>query len=373
MKKLALIAFALLFGVVALLLIVVKVTYGGGRPFPDVSTAPALGRDAVDVVAELDSPPACVAVSADGRVFVDLHAFGHPKRFSPNVLFEIIDGRPVPFPDAETQSDLRAPFGLTVDRQNRLWTVESGGLEGFQTRIIAFDLETGQRVVDIRLPKDVATFAQDLRITSDGRMIVLADTGLFRFTAPSLWVVDAQTGHVVRRFTDHPSLVPEDYFIRRFDGAPHRLAYGLISFQVGVDGLSISDDGQWLYYATMTHRGLYRLRLSALLDPQQDVAASVERVGDKPQSDGIEVGADGTVVLTDIENHGLATVDASGRLQTLVKVTDVIWADSVALAPNGDVYFTDSAIPAYVQPFATPPPKAILEGRAPFKVYRVRR
>ena len=360
-------------GTVALALAIIKGIYGGGQPFPDVSTPPALTDEAIEVIAELDRPPACIAVSGDGRVFFDLHAFGHPKRFGDDVLFEIVDGRPVPFPNAAAQKDLRAPFGITVDRQNRLWAVESGGLEGFQTRIVAFDLSDGRKIIDHRLPEGVGTFAQDLRVTPDGRTIVLADTGLFRFTEASLLVVDAATGAFRRRFSGHPSLEPEDYFIRRYDGAPHRLAYGLVSFQVGVDGLSISPDGEWLYYATMSHRGLYRLRMSALLDPSGDVVATIERVGGKPQSDGIEVDASGTVFLTDVENSGIATVDASGQLSTLIKKRGVIWADSVALGQNGDVYFTDSAIPAYVQPLATPPPPEVLDAHKPFRVYRIRR
>ena len=357
----------------ALALAAVKWKYGLGEPYPDVSTAPAMKADAIEVVAELDFPPACVAVSDDGRIFFDLHAFGHPKRFQEAVLFEVVDGKPTPYPSAEAQKSLRAPFGLTVDRHNRLWTVESGGLEGLQTRVIAFDLATGQQVIEHLLPEGVGRFAQDLRVTPDGQTVVLADTGLFRFTTPALIAMQAKTGQVIRQFSDHPSLTPQNYYIRRFDGAPHRLAYGFINFQVGVDGLSITPDGRWLYYATMSHGELYRVPLATFLDPAADVASAVERVAAKPQSDGIEVDGSGTVFITDIENSGLMTVDAQGALRTFVRVARVIWADSVALAPNGDVLFTDSAIPAYIQPLATPPPESVLVGERPFRLYRVRR
>lgn len=142
-------------------LVAIKFLYGGGQPFADVSTPPLLGPDHVEVIATLDRPPACVAVSSDGRIFFDLHAFGHPKRFDDNVLFELVDGKPVPYPSAAAQADLRAPFGLTVDRHRRLWTVESGGLEGFRTRVLAFDLNSGKQVVEHLLPDGVGQFAQD--------------------------------------------------------------------------------------------------------------------------------------------------------------------------------------------------------------------
>jgi sugar lactone lactonase YvrE len=354
-------------------LVTVKVLYGGGEPYPSVATTPSVSADAVSVVIELDRPPACIAVSADGRVFFDLHAFGHPKRFGEDLLFEVVNGEAVPFPSVEAQRDLRAPFGLTVGPRNRLWVVESGGLEGFRTRVLAFELDSGERVVEHLLPEDIGTFAQDLRVTPDGRHIVLADTGLFRFTAPSLLVLDAENGEVIRTFSGHPSLEPQDWVTRRWDGGFHRLAWGLVSFQVGVDGLSISEDGRWLYYATMSHDTLFRLSLEQLVDPDvadRVVAASVEGVGTKPLSDGIEhVG--GVTYITDIENSGIATVDAEGRLRTLLRLDGVIWADSVAIAPDGDVLFTDSAIPAYVQPLATPPPEDVLAQHRPYRIYRV--
>ncbi|MEM7678563.1 MAG: hypothetical protein AAF449_21455 [Myxococcota bacterium] len=362
--------FGALGALLAMALMAIKIFFGGGQPFADVSTPPLLGADAVEVIAELDRPPACVAVSSDGRIFFDLHAFGHPKRFDDHVLFELIEGKPVPYPTAAAQAELRAPFGLTVDDQQRLWTVESGGLEGFQTRVLAFDLISGRRVIEHRLPEGVGQFAQDLRVTPDGQTVILADTGLFKFTAPSILAIDAVSGEVRATFKDHPSLEPQDFFIRRFDGEPHRLAFGLISFQVGVDGLSISDNGEWLYYATMSHGKLYRLRIDALL--KGDAASSVQEVADKPQSDGIEIDASGRVYITDIENQGLAVVEPDGQLKTLVRISDVIWADSVAIEPSGSVLFTDSAIPAYVQPLATPPPPQVLRAHRPFKIYRVK-
>jgi sugar lactone lactonase YvrE len=350
-----------------------KVIYGGGDPYPDVSTMPLIDAESVEVLVELDFPPACVAVSSDGRLFFDLHTFGHPKRFGEDVLFELRDGTPVPYPDAASQRELRAPFGLTVGPGDRLWVIESGGLEGFRTRVLAFDLATGARVADHRLPKGVGRFAQDLRVTPDGRHLVLADTGLFRFTDPSLLVVDAANGDVVRTFSGHPSLEPQDWFIRRWDGTPFRLAWGLISFQVGVDGLTISDDGVWLYYATMSHDGLYRVSLDRLRDPDADhdaVSATIERVATKPLSDGIEH-VNGTTYITDIENGGIATVDDSGTLRTLVSLSDVIWADGVTVTPEGAVVFTDSAIPAYGQPLASPPPLEVLARSRPYRLYRV--
>ncbi|MEM6927217.1 MAG: hypothetical protein AAF602_09825, partial [Myxococcota bacterium] len=150
--------------------------------------------------------------------------------------------------------------------------------------------------------------------------------------------------------------------------------FGLVSFQVGVDGITFSADGDWLYYGTMSHDTMHRLPAAALLDPSVDdhaLAERIERVGPKPQSDGIATTADGDILITDVENGGLAVLRPDGTLATLTASPDVVWADSVEVAPNGDIWFTDSAIPVYLRQDLQPPARAALDAAAPYHLYRI--
>ncbi len=367
-----LVGVGLLIGLVVVGLVVVKLQFGGGSPFPDVSTPPEVPMSAVEAIA-LDLPPGCVTVSADGRVFFDTHPFAVPGRFGAPHLFEIVDGEPVPWPSEEAQSDLVAPFGLTTDAEGRLWITEPATLDRPATRLLAFDIASGERVFEHRLPAGEARFAQDLRVSPDGQSIVLADTGAFALTPGQLLVFDIATKRIVRTFRDE-SLNPQDWVIRRYDGRPHRVGFGLVSFQVGVDGITFSSDGDWLYYGTMSHDTMHRLPSDALLDPgvtNQALANRIQTVGTKPQSDGIAATPDGDVLVTDVENGGLAVLRPGGELATLTKSPDVIWADSVEIAPNGEIWFTDSAIPAYLQQTLQPPPREVLEAGAPYHIYRI--
>lgn len=131
---------------------------------------------------------------------------------------------------------------MTVDRQNRLWLIEPAGLDHEQTRLSAIDLASGERVFEHCFAKGEATFAQDPRVSPDGRTVVMADTGLFRFTPPGLLVFDVTTKRLLTRLASHPSLRPQNWVMRTAK-APHRLGYGLVTFAVGVDGLEISRDG----------------------------------------------------------------------------------------------------------------------------------
>lgn len=179
-------------------------------------------------------------------------------------------------------------------------------------------------------------FAQDLRVTSDGRPVILADTGLLRFTSAVLIGLDTENRTFRKVLEAHETTVPQNWVMRRTAGTPFRLGYGLVTFQVGVDGVEISADGEWLIYATMTHVSVYRVPKRLLLDPNvsdQIIGDAIERLGPAPMSDGITLDAAGNVILTDVEYGGLASLK-DGELQALVQIDGFDWADSVSVAPN---------------------------------------
>ncbi|MGF1465604.1 MAG: SMP-30/gluconolactonase/LRE family protein [Sandaracinaceae bacterium] len=373
MKRLrrVLLAFAL---VLVALLVAVKCAYGGGRPYPDVSTPPRIPDGDVVRAVGLDFPLGNVTGTSTGRIFFNLHPFAQAHRFTDAFLFELVDGEPRPYPSAAAQAGLRHMFGMTADRQGRLWLVSPAALDRPGTRLIAYDLATDERVVDHTFASGVARFAQDMRVLPDGRRMILADTGAFHFTSAALLVLDLETFAVRRVLAGHPSTQPQDWFIRT-DRGPHRIGFGLITFAVGVDGIALSDDGVWAYYATMSHDSLYRVRTADLLDASlddADLGRRVERVGPKPLSDGIAVTADGAVLITDIENGGIARLSAGGDLETLTRSRDVVWADGVHVTPTGEVWFTDSAIPSYLDPLLRAPSRAALRRDAPHGLYRFR-
>jgi sugar lactone lactonase YvrE len=103
------------------------------------------------------------------------------------------------------------------------------------------------------------------------------------------------------------------------------------TFSVGIDGIEISRDGNWLYYGAMSHDTMYKLPMKALRDAQlgaADLAKQIQAIGRKPLNDGI-------------------TVDA-----------------------QDNILITDSGIPAYIDQLARPPAREKLKAAAPYKIYR---
>jgi sugar lactone lactonase YvrE len=352
-------------GVVTLVVIglgTVKLLYGMGTPYPDISTAPVLSDDRLTKIVELQYPPGNVAASADGRIFFNYHPFAQAQRFEPATLFELRDGKPQAFPNADYQKSLQGVFGLTVDKQNRLWLIEPAGLDHQQTILRGIDLAKNEEMFQFKFPPKTLGFAQDLRVSPDGTTIYLADTGLFKFTSPSIIKFDIASKTFETLIGDTPETRPQDWVIRTPFG-PHKLGYGLVTFSVGVDGIEVSPDGEWLYFGSMSHDTLYRLSLKS-----KD--AKPEAIGKKPLSDGITLDPQGRALITDIENGGIARMDASGKLETLVKNSKIVWADGIVVQGNRAL-FTDSAIPAYIDQLARPPSAEKLAAGRPYVIYAV--
>lgn len=357
-----------------LALIAVRVTLGGGKPYPDVTTAPVIASERLSTPILTPYPPGMVASAPDGRIFFTYHMLHKPERFTPATVFEWVDGRAVPFPSEAMQAQFHGAMGITADRQGRLWIIKPGALEGRNTQLLAIDIATGTKILDHHFSKDEAGFAQDMRVSQDGRTVFLADTGLFKFTQANLLVFDVESQVARTVLKGHPSVSPQDWVIRKTNGEPYKLAFGFLTFSVGVDGIALSHDGAWLYYAAMSHDSVFRIPTSALLDASltdAELAKQIERVGSKPMSDGIELLADNTVLITDVENGGIVALAPDGRLTTLTKDPAVNWTDSVTVAPDGAIWFTDSRLTDLIDQFATPSDDGAMLARGPYAIHRI--
>ncbi|MCJ8169187.1 major royal jelly family protein [Atopomonas sediminilitoris] len=338
--------------------------YGGGESYPDLSGPPLIPEDQLDIAASSDEPIGNVAVSADERLFFTIHPESRPEH---NRLVEWRNGQAVAFPNAEIQSQLGDILGIVIDRQNQLWAVDHGlhGVKG--AHLLRFDLNNNQLVERFALPRDVAgigSFVQDLQVSSDGRWVYLADVGFFAKRA-GIIVFDTQKRQARRLLDQHDSVSAENWLIQTPSKAMTFLG-GLVSLKAGIDGLVLSNDDAFLYYAAMNHTSLFRVPTSALQSGNDDlVIASIERIGNKPLADGLSIDNAHGVYITDVEHGAVLRMKPDGSLSTLVKSAQIRWADALSFGPNGWLYLADSAIPEQMLRS-----KANMREHAPYHIFR---
>lgn len=326
--------------------IVVRLRYGGGEPYPDLTGEPRLPPAALETVVSYDEPIGNVAVSRDGRVFFTVHPEARPEGAK---LLEWRDGRAYPFPDEISQERLfETPLGVVVDSRDRLWTIDHGSHGLGTPRLLAIDLGSGGVVHDHRFPGDIAplgSFLQDLQVTADGGTVFVADASFWR-QDPALVVHDVASGHDRRLLEHHASVTAQNWIIV----TPSRTMSffgGLAAMKPALDGIALAADGSWLAYGAMTHDTLYQAPTSALLDPRleaAELAACVERLGRKPLSDGLSSDREGGVWITDVEHGAVLRMNPERVLETWIETPRIRWADALCFGPDGWLYVADSAL-----------------------------
>lgn len=351
----------------ALLAVVVRVRYGGGGPYRDLSGPPLLPESALEVAVQFDQPIGNVAVDSNGRVFFTVHPESRPVG---DKLFVSDHGQIRPFPaSAQQAAHFQTPLGVRIDRQNRLWVIDHGN-HGFDTpRLTAWSLDSGELVHEFAFPADIApkgSFLQDLAIDSLGTTVFIADVA-FWAKRPALVVYDVTNKSAKRLLENDPSVQPQDYVIRT-PSKTMTFFGGLAALKAGVDGIALSRDDAWLYFGAMNHANLYRIGRLDLIAAASDspaLAKAVQDMGPKPLNDGLSTDLLGNVYITDVEHGAVFRLDPDGHLDTLIQSPRIRWADALSFGPDGWLYLADSAIPEQMLRS-----KAHIASQAPYFIYR---
>lgn len=355
-------------GLMAILVFAVYLMFGGGTPYEDLTTDPLFPDGTLEIAVTSDRPIGNAAVSAQGRIFFTIHPESNPAA---PFLYEWVEDTAVPYLPAQLAPLLQSPLGLAVDAQNTLWIIDPAHHGMGQPRLVGVSLDDDsvQHVHDFsRDIAPVASFLQDLQVSTDGRWIYIADVG-FWAKRPAIIIYDSEAGTARRVLNRHPSVFPQNILIRNqirdmsFFG-------GLLEMKTGVDGIALSRDGQWLYYAAMNHDTLFRVPTSVLQDAdssEDQIENAIQAVGRKPLNDGLSSDNAGNILITDVENQAIVAMSPDGELTTIIRDSRIRWADGLSFGSDGWLYLADSAIPHLV--LQSPEHHA---AQAPYAIWRFR-
>lgn len=347
--------------------IILRVRYGGGEPYPDLSTPPILDESALEEVLSYPEPIGNVAVSQGGRIFFTVHPESRPQG---NKLLEWVDGAAIPYPSGTVQPHLfDTVLGLVIDRQDVLWTIDNGNHGFGEPRLLAFDLATGSIVHDYEFRPDAApsgSFLQDLQVSADGSTVFIADASVWR-QSPAIVVYDVATRSARRLLEAHHSVTAQNILVRN-PIRDMKFLGGLVSLKTGVDGIAIDSENEWLYFGAINHSGLFRARIRDLRNPAlpaRQLENEVERFSDKPLSDGLSTDLQANIYITDVEHGSVFVVGQDRELKTLIRSPQIRWADGLSFGPDGWLYLADSAIPEQVLKS-----KDHIQSHGPYYIYR---
>ena len=348
--------------------ITVRVRYGGGEPYSDLTTSPLLSNDQLESSLDYPEPIGSVAVSDDGRVFFTVHPESRPEG---NRLLEWVSNAAVPYPSGTVQPHLfDTVLGITIDRHKRLWSIDHGS-QGFgEPRLLAFDIRTGDLVHDYKFRSDIApigSFLQNVNVTADGRYVIISDSSILRKN-PALIVYEVASRRARRVLEAHESVSAENFVVQN---SIKNLSFfgGIFTLKGGVNGVAIDAKNEWLYFAAMNNSGLFRVGIEHLVDavlPASELQQKVERYSDKPLSDGLGTDLDGNIYVTDVEHNAVMVVGKDRQPLTLLRTPNIRWASAIFFGPKGYLYIADSALPELVLET-----KDHITKQGPFSIYRI--
>jgi sugar lactone lactonase YvrE len=116
---------------------------------------------------------------------------------------------------------------------------------------------------------------------------------------------------------------------------------------IGVNPIALDSTDEWLYYAPMNGKSLYRIRTTDLLDTgltDEQMGQRVERFSDKPLCDGLSIDNSGNIYVSDLQSNSLGVVTPDRQFKKLITDPRISWVESFSYAPDGYLYFVSSRI-----------------------------
>ncbi|EXJ83668.1 hypothetical protein A1O1_07292 [Capronia coronata CBS 617.96] len=337
-----------------------------------------------------DEWPTGIAVSASGRMFSN-----YPLGLDPtNTKYQVAElnsnNTETAYPNAEINSPpggaidfstypatskgladyLIGVQSVVIDPKDHLWILDTGRAvlpNGTLTtsnfggpRLIGVDLTNDTIFQTILFPSTVAysdSYPNDVRF--DLRPSVTASgQGIAYITDSSsegrngIIVVDLGTGESWRHLENIPQVRPEPGFFVSVWGEPvynnpgNGMPISRLAF--GADGITLSNNGETLYFSVVSGRHLYAVPTARLRDRSASSElfsqASVMDLGQKGVSDGLESDSNGIVYGGSVETDSIVFFNpAKGTVSTFVRDPRIQWTDTFSTA-GSYLYFTENQL-----------------------------
>ena len=335
-------------------LVAVAAAVGAGAAYAQPGRSAALSQ-----VAQFDHQATGVAVTADGRRFVN---FPRWTDDAPVSVAEVLpNGSLRPYPDAKWNGwrNARAnelPVGdhfvcvqsVVPDGHGNLWVLDPGApgnekiLPG-APKLVRIDLATNRVTKVIRMAEDVAlqgTYLNDIRFSPDGRIGYITDSG----TRGAIIVVDLESGRGWRALDGNPATQIDKSVTVTLDGKPLKRPDGRQP-AFAADGIALSNDGRTLYWQALTGRTLYSIDTGLLRHDVSEArrAENVRTVAQTHVADGLWMSKAGVLYLTSPTDYSIKRLNGSA-VETVLTDRRLRWPDTFAEGPDGRIYVTASHI-----------------------------
>jgi len=282
-------------------------------------------------------------------------------------------------------------LGFHADSNGILWILDGAKSTGIATgadavsgrpaalhaKYVGWDTKTNKlfKVIDLD-SVTIATsqhndFAIDLKHGAQGTLID-ADEAVGDAGNAALVVTDIATGTSRRVLQSDVHVVANPDPIRWVAQAGLPAAsWGL---GVGVDGITLDKNQDYLYFGPLSGYEVYRVHMTDLLDnslTNAQLSSKIEFYAKKPYNGGMTIDANNNLYLTEIGKMTVGIIPPDTRqYRAYVSDPNMIWPDGVSYNSDGYLYTGAAQLiqTGTFQDNATPAGKA--NNAAPYRIYR---
>ena len=314
-----------------------------------------------EIVAKLPNSVGNIAFTPDNQLIFSHHPFYNPDvrvaKLTSETTFE-------PFPNAEwntprpgTDHYLDNVLGLRSDEEGVVWIIDMGFRTNITPKLVGWNTRTNKLERIYYMPRPTTrdgSQPQDIVIDKKHRKFYIADEDIGPggdASQSAIIVIDMDTGEGRRVLEGDRSTVPEnvginvdgkDLTVEGADKKPFVL-------KVGCDGITMDTEAEWLYFAPLSGRSLYRIRTSDINDETlsaKDLSSKVERYSDKPNNGGLSIDYGGNLYLTAVESKSVGVITPDRKYHTIATDPNLVWPDGITYSPDGHMYVSASQISA---------------------------
>lgn len=329
-----------------------------------IKDASAIPLTESEVFAEVDGAVGGITFTSDNRVIFSYHPF-----YEPNIkVAELLpDGTTLPFPNMEWQgcqnsshaakspnTCLNWVLGVRTDDQDRVWILDSGQQEPrVEPKLVVWDTKSNQLDKIYHLPYPASlpeSQHNDFVISSKFQLVIIADEGIA--VGPigdkaALVIVDLKSGLHRRVLQGHTSVMPD--LLRPIIVNKGQQNEKSIPVFVGVDGIALDKNQEWLYFAPLNKDKLYRIKMAYLADDklsENQLANKVEFYAYKPNNGGLSIDIENNIYLTEVGEKRIGVIPADTRqYRPYSQDLRMIWPDGISYGNDGYLYTGAAQLP----------------------------
>ncbi|MES2948732.1 MAG: L-dopachrome tautomerase-related protein [Pseudomonadota bacterium] len=371
----------------------------------------AKGQASLEVYAELQQAGiGGISQMPDGQLIVGYHPFYQTATSTQVALLNADRKSTTPYPAGLRQTCRNADesfvapvggkydfcldwvLGFHTDANGILWILDSakstdkaGGAitrpAALRAKLVGWNTKTNvlHKIIDLDASTVTESQHNDFAVDLAHNVIVIADEAIGENSdgaglKAALVVVDLATGTSRRLLQGDVSVLPHADPIR-WEAQAGQPA-GSWGLRVGVDGIALDKNNDYLYYAPLSAYRMYRIRMADLLNtaltPAQ-LSAKVEDYAAKPYNGGLSIDTSNNLYLTEVGGRSVGIIPADTKTYRRYVTDDkMIWPDGVTYNTDGFMYSGAAQLiqTGVFQAKATP--KGSANNAPPYRIYRFR-